>query len=139
MNIKIFLSIPLVASTRDVQPIDVNNKLIELNEESTWNWWRKLRTMCEENSKLGVILELTPDLTITDEETDRWMSEPVKAIKISTSLFLTNRSGFPVLSKAHQKFVCKFFKVNKLKSDLKITLRMALSFLQYCKYLIKIK
>ena len=89
----------------------MENKPVEFNKESTWNWWKKLRTLCEENTKLGVVLELTPDLTLTDEEVDRWLSEPVKAIKISTSLFLTNRSGFPVLTKAHQKFVCKFFKV----------------------------
>jgi protein arginine N-methyltransferase 5 len=89
----------------------LDNKPVEFNKESTWNWWKKLRTLCEENTKLGVVLELTPDLTLTDEEVDRWLSEPVKAIKISTSLFLTNRSGFPVLTKAHQKFVCKFFKV----------------------------
>ena len=59
-------------------------------------------------------LELTADLP-EQSKIDRWFSEPVKAIIIPTSLFLSNRSGFPVLSKAHQKCIFKFFKVIMLK------------------------
>ena len=96
-----------------------NNVQIENEEDttgsvSTWHWWKKLRTLCEESSKLGVILEVTANISVTDDEIERWLSEPVKCLKLPTSLFLTNKHGFPVLSKAHQKFVCKFYKVNFL-------------------------
>jgi len=82
----------------------------EVGEENSWYWWRKIRTLCEENSKLGVVLQLTPDLP-SSEEIERWLSEPVKAVVIPTSLFLTNKSGFPVLSKAHQIFINQILKV----------------------------
>lgn len=101
------------ANRKDIQPVDTDGKLLNSNE-STWHWWKKLRTLCEENNKLGLVLELSAD-TISDEEVDRWISEPIKAVKIPTSIFLTNRSGFPVLSKPHQKLIAQFFKVNFLR------------------------
>ena len=79
---------------------------------SPWYWWRKMRSLCEETSKLGLALVVTEDINLSDEELDRWYSEPVKALIIPTSVFLTNRNGFPVLSKPHQKFVVRFFKVS---------------------------
>lgn len=87
-----------------------NEPLIEPNENSTWYWWKSLRTLCEESVRLAVILEITPDLP-SDEEIERWLSEPVKALVIPTTLFLTNKTGFPVLSKPHQMFINKFLKV----------------------------
>ena len=42
---------------------------------------------------------------------DRWCGEPVKAVLINTSVFLSNKKGFPVLSRAHQNTVKKLFKV----------------------------
>lgn len=98
----------MVNSSRNVEIEDepeINSK-----ENNTWYWWKKLRTLCSENSRLGVALELTEDLP-DEEEIERWYSEPVRAIIIPTSLFLTNKNGFPVLSKPHQKFLHKFFKV----------------------------
>lgn len=38
-------------------------------------------------------------------ERERWLGEPVKCILISTSTFLTNKKGYPILSKPHQAFV----------------------------------
>jgi type II protein arginine methyltransferase len=43
---------------------------------------------------------------------DRWFSEPIKAIVVPTSLFLSNKAGFPVLTKAHQKCLMKFMKLS---------------------------
>ena len=87
---------------------DENNN-IEF-EQKPWKIWRKLRTLCEESPKLFLALELTEDLP-NDQMIDRWYSEPVKCIIIPTSLFITNRSGFPVLSKAHQHILHKFMSV----------------------------
>jgi hypothetical protein len=42
---------------------------------------------------------------------DRWFGEPLRAIILPTSIFLTNRKGYPTLSLAHQKLVKFFSKV----------------------------
>ena len=33
----------------------------------------------------------------------RWLGEPIKTLLFHTSVFLTNKKGYPVLSKAHQE------------------------------------
>ena len=37
-----------------------------------------------------------------DDEVARWEAEPVKVLLFPTSAFLSNKKGFPVLSKRHQ-------------------------------------
>jgi protein arginine N-methyltransferase 5 len=105
--------------------------LEKLPKQDSWEWWRAIRSSCEENTRLGVILgyiklyfyclwcfkrefssELSGDLP-PQNELDRWFAEPVKALLLPTSLFLMNKLGFPVLSKAHQKCINQFFKVNQ--------------------------
>lgn len=39
---------------------------------------------------------------------DRWLGEPVRCLILPTTLFLTNKKGYPVLSKAHQALVKRF-------------------------------
>ena len=91
--------------------VEIENEPKSDSTETTWHWWQKMRSLLEENSKISVSLVLTPDLPNTEEEINRWFSEPIKSLTIPTSLFLSNKSGFPVLSKAHQQFVNKFFQV----------------------------
>ncbi len=78
-------------------------------EDDSWESWNRLRNMCECHPKLGVALELTGDLP-SAAEMQRWLGEPVRCIVIPTAIFLTNRKGFPVLSKAHQTYVVKLFR-----------------------------
>jgi protein arginine N-methyltransferase 5 len=59
---------------------------------------------------MNVSLVLTPDLPASDE-IERWFAEPVRSLTIPTSLFMTNKSGFPVLPRPHQLFVKRFFQV----------------------------
>ena len=73
--------------------------------------WRKLRTMCEESPKLFLVLEITSDLP-SDDEIDRWLSEPIKCIILPTRIFLTNKNGYPVLPKPHQRVLSQFLNVN---------------------------
>ena len=94
-----------------------NERAKSEEESSTWHRWQEMRTICEENSRLGVILEVSADLP-SDEEIERWLSEPVRALVLSTDLFITNRSGFPVLTKPFQRFLFKFFKVRKKRLKL---------------------
>ncbi len=105
----LLISVPLNLNDSDTQ---IENDIATNTATSTWHWWKKLRTLCEASSKLGVVLELTANISLSDDEVDRWLSEPIKCLKLSTSLFLTNKHGFPVLSKAHQRLVCKFFKLD---------------------------
>lgn len=79
--------------------------------QDPWQWWNRLRTLCDSNKKVGVILELTADLP-SDQEIERWTGEPVKALVVPTSIYVTNKKGFPVLSRAHQNVIRTFIKLN---------------------------
>lgn len=107
----IFFRLPIQKKIRNVtieNEADVDNDKLEETGNTPWHWWKKLRTMCEESNKLGVALEITADLP-SDSCIERWMSEPIKLVVVPTSLFLTNKNGFPVLSKVHQTLVHKLF------------------------------
>lgn len=45
------------------------------------------------------------------QEIDRWIGEPVKALALPASVFSRNRKGFPVLPKAHQELVSHFLQL----------------------------
>ena len=72
--------------------------------------WNRFRTLCDSNKKIGLVLELTTDLP-SDQEIERWTGEPVKALVVPTRVFITNKKGFPVLSRAHQNVIRMFLKV----------------------------
>eukprot|EP00802_Teleaulax_amphioxeia_P009695 Tamp_09716.p1 GENE.Tamp_09716~~Tamp_09716.p1 ORF type:complete len:607 (+),score=96.89 Tamp_09716:138-1958(+) len=69
-----------------------------------WETWNDIRMLCEHHPSLFVALEVTADLP-DDETLSQWLCEPVRLVVLHTSLFLTNSSGFPVLSKRHQNFM----------------------------------
>ncbi|XP_078041108.1 protein arginine N-methyltransferase 5 [Augochlora pura] len=75
--------------------------------ENPWEWWNAFRILCDYDRKIGVALIISHDLP-EQEEIDRWLGEPIKCLIIPTSLFITNRKGYPVLSKAHQTVIKKF-------------------------------
>lgn len=55
-------------------------------------------------------VEIGPDMP-SEAVMEKWLGEPIKAAILPTSIFLTNKKGFPVLSKAHQQVVFSLFKV----------------------------
>lgn len=61
--------------------------------------------------KIGIALELTADLP-DKEVLERWLGEPIRCAILPTTLFLTNKKGYPVLSKAHQAFVKCLYKLH---------------------------
>ncbi|XP_014210081.1 protein arginine N-methyltransferase 5 [Copidosoma floridanum] len=82
--------------------------LMEANKvENTWHWWNQFRTVCDYDRKLNVALIVSHDLP-DPQEIDRWVGEPVKCLIIPTTVFISNKKGFPVLSKAHQMMIKKF-------------------------------
>ena len=82
----------------------------EEREEDPWNSWNQFRTLCEQDPGLSVVLELGRDAP-SSLSLDRWCGEPVKAIIIPTSVFLTNPAGRPVLSRAHQRVLLRFMEL----------------------------
>ncbi len=77
--------------------------------QDTWSWWNNFRSVGNFEKKLGLALELSADLP-DSIIIDRWLGEPVKCLIIPTHLFMTNKKGFPVLSKAHQTVARQFFR-----------------------------
>ncbi|KAL4706818.1 hypothetical protein ACJJTC_010052 [Scirpophaga incertulas] len=91
--------------------------------ESPWNepwyWWSKFHERLDYDKKVGVVLELSADLP-SKEILNRWLGEPVKAVIVPTSLFHTNKKGYPVLSRAHQEVV-----VSMMEHEAQIVVRGA--------------
>ena len=77
----------------------------------SWERWNRFRLQCHHHHKLGLALELTEHMP-SEQEMDRWFSEPLKAILIPTRIFITNSKGAPVLSPAHVAFLHKSFRHN---------------------------
>eukprot|EP00300_Choanocystis_sp_HF-7_P030775 c39725_g1_i1.p1 GENE.c39725_g1_i1~~c39725_g1_i1.p1 ORF type:complete len:635 (-),score=115.50 c39725_g1_i1:74-1939(-) len=91
---------------------------VNAGDEGAWRRWVAFRTMCDKISgSMGVLLEVPTDLPAPDL-LQRWLGEPVRALSLPTSIFMTNKGGFPVLSRQHQALVKSF-----LKLDLQLTVR----------------
>lgn len=73
-----------------------------------WEVWNTIRTLCGEHPNLGVALELTQDLP-SRGVLERWVAEPVRVVLLSTSSYVTNKVGYPVLSRRHQDFIKMMF------------------------------
>mmetsp|Transcript_10725 Transcript_10725/g.25357 ORF Transcript_10725/g.25357 Transcript_10725/m.25357 type:complete len:608 (+) Transcript_10725:44-1867(+) len=85
-----------------------------IGEADGWASWNSLRLLCDQNPRLQVCLELTADLPETDQELMRWLAEPVRSVIVPADVFLTNKKGFPVLSKRHKEFLMQLFR-NKVQ------------------------
>lgn len=66
-----------------------------------WEGWHALRSATECHPHVSVCLEMGADLP-PPAAVARWVGEPVKAALLPTHVFLTNRAGFPTLSRQHQ-------------------------------------
>ncbi|KAM6298204.1 LOW QUALITY PROTEIN: protein arginine N-methyltransferase 5, partial [Podargus strigoides] len=101
--------VPLLAPENVREDLIQNEGGEGADEEKTWLWWHNFRTLCDYNKRVGVALEVGPDLP-SAAAMDRWLGEPVKAAILPTSLFLTNKKGFPVLS-PHQRLLCRLLRL----------------------------
>lgn len=79
----------------------------DITFEDPWEWWNSFRVICDYDKKLGIALIVSHDIPDA-EEINRWLGEPVRCLILPTTLFITNRKGYPVLSKAHQWLIKKF-------------------------------
>lgn len=71
----------------------------------------RLKIITDNSFCVAEALEIGPDVP-SDTVIDKWLGEPIKAAVLPTSIFLTNKKGFPVLSKAHQRIIFSLFKVS---------------------------
>lgn len=130
-----WMRVPLVA------PEDLRDDVIEnvpathteeySGEEKTWMWWHNFRTLCDYSKRIAVALEIGADLP-SNHVIDRWLGEPIKAAILPTSIFLTNKKGFPVLSKMQQRLI---FRLLKLEVQFIITGTNHHSEKEFCSYL----
>mmetsp|Transcript_36220 Transcript_36220/g.88480 ORF Transcript_36220/g.88480 Transcript_36220/m.88480 type:complete len:558 (-) Transcript_36220:1834-3507(-) len=74
-----------------------------------WELWNTIRNLCDSHPNLGVVLELGPELP-SRTALERWVAEPVRILVVSTTSFVLNKVGYPVLSKRHQDFIKLLFK-----------------------------
>lgn len=107
MTYQVWVEIPMVHPSR-FSPLYNPEE-----QDDSWEWWNDLRRYCHYDKRLGLVLEL-PDVKQVPSaaELDRWIGEPVKALVISTSLFVTNQHRHPVLPKVLQEIIQKFMSVD---------------------------
>ena len=126
-----WLRIPLVVPmtyANEQHSVYLNERLYD-----GWLLWDNFRQYCGHKYKLSIALELSScdeilsssedelQTPTTDGKTrkasifsadylSRWAAEPVRAIIIDCSLFITNKSGYPVLPKSYQRVLNYFLK-----------------------------
>ena len=80
----------------------------------------RFRLMANSSSKINLCLQV-PEEEPTDRSISRWLGEPIKTVRpylgvcvgvsflvqvsVPTSMFLTNKKGYPVLSRQHQALI----------------------------------
>lgn len=114
-SLRIWLRLPVVGPAGKVPAISLDDsesevKFMSDKDMEPWEIWNVIRTMCGEHPNLGVALELSADLP-PRAALDRWVAEPVRVILLSTKAYVTNRVGYPVLSRRHQDFIKVMFKM----------------------------
>ncbi|XP_003457457.1 protein arginine N-methyltransferase 5 [Oreochromis niloticus] len=136
-----WIRVPLMAS-EDMREDLIENEPISCTDdtsidEKTWSWWNSFRTLCDYNKRICLAVEIGPDMP-SDTVIDKWLGEPIKAAILPTSIFLTNKKGFPVLSKAHQRVIFRLFKLEAqfiFTGTSRHTDKDFRSYLQYLEYL----
>ncbi|KAG7273895.1 hypothetical protein CRUP_025956 [Coryphaenoides rupestris] len=138
-----WIRVPLIA------PEDAREELVENEpnkvvpdddtsvDEKTWTWWHSFRTLCDYNKRICVAIEVGADMP-SEAVIDKWLGEPIKAAILPTSIFLTNKKGFPVLSKAHQRIIFSLFKLESqfiFTGTSRHSEKDFRSYLQYLEYL----
>lgn len=110
---------------------------------SIWDVWNTIRTINNYPSNLSVVLQVPPKCNFPAIVSSRWYAEPVKMLMISSAIFVSNARGYPVLPKATQSLLFKFFRKNPflILSDVydRDFQGGATSYLLYVRHLVKIR
>eukprot|EP01125_Pyxidicula_operculata_P019865 TRINITY_DN7223_c0_g1_i1.p1 TRINITY_DN7223_c0_g1~~TRINITY_DN7223_c0_g1_i1.p1 ORF type:complete len:620 (-),score=124.58 TRINITY_DN7223_c0_g1_i1:101-1960(-) len=110
-----WIETPLVSTKQIMMSnLGTENNYIYDREDDPWERWNKMRLLCQHHKNLRVALVLTADLP-SDDVISRWTAEPISIIIVPTDVFLTNKKGFPVLSKRHQSVLLSFFQFSNIQ------------------------
>lgn len=114
-SLQLWLRLPVSDLPGKVPPVSFNAvdspvKIPSEKDTEPWEVWNTIRTLCGEHPNLGVALELTAELP-HKSVLERWMAEPVRVVLLCTSSYVTNKVGYPVLSRRHQDFIKMMFKM----------------------------
>jgi len=82
-----------------------------IDEGSPWDWWNRFRLLGNTSSKMSLCLEIGETVP-SESELLRWLGEPIKTVLLHTSSFLTNKKGYPVLSKSQQNLMKRFIRLD---------------------------
>jgi len=105
-SFQIWVQVPLTAPDMDKYE-ERDKDIFETRPESTWDWWNRFRLVAGSHNKINLCLGIT-ETCPSDTEVQRWLGEPVKTVRLATSMFLLNKKGYPVLSKPHQSLIRRF-------------------------------
>ncbi|KAG1667595.1 Protein arginine N-methyltransferase 5 [Nymphon striatum] len=108
-KLNVWIHVPMIAPTVIANEYSENVEENSSLELDTWQWWRKFHGLCNLDDGIYLNLEICQDVP-SDDVVDRWLGEPLWCIILPTSIFLSNKAEFPVLSRAHQILMHKFFK-----------------------------
>lgn len=108
-SMALWVQIPAGTAGSGTATADADGKGSLAPEDDSWEWWNALRFACWHSTRLGLALEVGADLP-PDANLARWWGEPLKAIILRTETFMSNRRGYPALSKRHQDFLAEAFK-----------------------------
>lgn len=110
---------------------------------SIWDVWNAIRVFNDYAPNLSVMLQVPPKCNFPPVVISRWYAEPVKMLIISSAVFVSNARGYPVLPKATQALLFKFFSKNPflILSDVydRDFQGGATSYLLYLRHLVKIR
>ncbi|EFA85493.1 protein arginine methyltransferase [Heterostelium album PN500] len=137
-NMRLWMRIPLTTPELSLDRSEsvadeTNNDNSSVAPVNTWCIWNDFRTLCNQHPSLFVVLEMTADLP-SPSVINQWLGEPVKAIIIPTSIFVTNPNGYPSLIQKHREFLRKIFKYN-IQFILSGCAENMQDYLKYIKYL----
>ena len=108
--------------------------------DDPWEVWNAFRMHCSHNANLGVCLEINGDLPTISKQ-DRWLGEPIRMIVLAPSLFISNKKGYPILSKPYAEFVFRLMRKCGcnviLKAPFSVELALYLDYLNYLSNYIK--
>ncbi|KAG8037995.1 hypothetical protein G9C98_006320 [Cotesia typhae] len=107
-NTQIWVQIPMENPLKQKMSYRTDEEIVC---ESPWEWWNEFRFICDFDKKIGVALIVSHDLP-EEDEINRWLGEPIKCLILPTTLFITNKKGYPVLGRAHQVLIQRFSPLN---------------------------
>jgi len=104
-SFQVWVQVPV--SPPDTAKYEEGGEEDETESPDTWDWWNRFRLVANSNSKVNLCLGIVENIP-TETQIMRWVGEPLKTVCIPTSLFLTNKKGYPVLGRQHQALIRRF-------------------------------